>query len=1002
MAPGDTARPGRFPLGEAPVVPLEHTIEQVPGGKSVLFVSHFAEDRAGFVRRQTATAHGPIIRLVDEHVVGGFDGGDGTWSLVTSDGVRICLARFANASAEPSARGCVQQSPQAMARVGTRVLLLDAFVHRPPPDPPPPNPPRRKKKGKRSITLSAPRKPQPKLNVEVMGRWVTLLGEASGEPFSTGLRFTRPLEGMTLVDAAGRSDGVDVLWYQWKTPPKGVEPKGLGRASLVTGKLRIDGSWEPSTVQVLGEAELGYGYLEGWLQPRLVGDDTFTTFLALAGKGSQCAAVRLAPQTMLLAPGRAQCSVDVPGIIGGATPTAELAAALESIARASPRRAAGQPAIDAGQVSWAGDRGWFLSGTTAATGPSGATLRSAGRDGTMRDEAPAFAARRQRLAWSAIAADGEALAVIDARVQRVLPNGARGQALALPRALAGGIGERWLPSIDRGRAARIGSSWWSARGDVVRLLPEPLVVEPLRARAVADASVLVGGVEVGLFIEVLGARLRVSRLDPAGRLGVAMESAAAVRAGFDAVGRKQGGALLAGPGAGSGAGGGGRVATQVVGPDGLPRGASQATSLVLGEGELLVRMAALPGGGAWVADMGMRRVVWVDDDGREVGAASWPLETSAAECVDGAPARTHWPATEPGKMVRVPELAVPGTCVVGVPVWASDGMLRWVGARVSGIDSVAEVGIASVAGVGVGAVGTPAPSTTTTSSTSMSTSGGAAACPAEMVLAGTFCVDRFENTLVDQNDGALLPPDWPIAPGLIDFALAEWATGRARVGTLHARAWPLPHLPAWRWGTRPVPVAVPRFGARPNGYVSGNVATAACAAAGKRLCTPDEFLSACRGEADTQYPYGDTYQEGRCNVFREDHPAALLHDNASIGHLDPRLHRVTARGQPLYRETGRTSTCRSKWGDDAIYDMVGNVDEWVDEPGGAFAGGFFSRATKAGCDALITAHPKSYLDYSTGVRCCKNAVGVAAPVPATPAPAPDAPGSPPAPAAAVR
>ncbi|MEJ7733611.1 MAG: hypothetical protein WKG00_31005, partial [Polyangiaceae bacterium] len=522
---------------------LEHGIEAVPGNRSVLFVSQFAEERVAFVRRQTAAGRGPIIRLVGEHVVGGFDGGDGTWSLVTSDGLRICLARFADAAAEPSAHGCVEASPQAMARIGARVLLLDAFVHRPPPDPPPPSPPRRKKKGKRQMTISAPRKPQPKLNVEIMGRWTTLLGEASGEPFSTGLRFTRPLEGMTLVDAAGRTDGADVLWYQWKTPPKGVQPKGLGRANLVTGKLRIDGSWEPSSVQVLGEAELGYGYLEGWLGPRLIGNDTFNVFLSLAGKGSTCAAVRLAPQTMLLAPGRAQCSVDLPGVIGGATPTPELASALEAIARANPRRAAGQPGTDAGQVSWAGDRGWFLGG---------GLLRSAGRDGSMRDEAPAFPARRLRLAWGAFAADGEGLALVDGRTQRVLPNGLRGTGPALPRAVSGGLREPWLPRIDRGRVARIGGSWWSARGDVVRLLPEPMVVEPLRGRAVADASVLVGGVEVGLFVEVLGARLRVTRVDPAGRVGVAMESAAEVRAGFDAVMRRQGGALLAGPGAGAG------------------------------------------------------------------------------------------------------------------------------------------------------------------------------------------------------------------------------------------------------------------------------------------------------------------------------------------------------------------------------------------------------------------------------------------------------------------
>jgi hypothetical protein len=51
--------------------------------------------------------------------------------------------------------------------------------------------------------------------------------------------------------------------------------------------------------------------------------------------------------------------------------------------------------------------------------------------------------------------------------------------------------------------------------------------------------------------------------------------------------------------------------------------------------------------------------------------------------------------------------------------------------------------------------------------------------------------------------------------------------------------------------------------------------------------------------------------------------------------------------------------------------MVGNLDEWVEEPSGEFMGGFYSRGTKEGCDAAITAHPTSYYDYSLGVRCCR-------------------------------
>jgi hypothetical protein len=240
-------------------------------------------------------------------------------------------------------------------------------------------------------------------------------------------------------------------------------------------------------------------------------------------------------------------------------------------------------------------------------------------------------------------------------------------------------------------------------------------------------------------------------------------------------------------------------------------------------------------------------------------------------------------------------------------------------------------------------------------------------------VAGQFCVDRFESMLVDATTSEALSPDYPSTPNLLDAVLAEWTTGRNRTGNALARGFPLPFLPRWQRGAKIQPVAVARMGVRPSGYVTGLVAESACANAGKRLCSLDEFVTACRGEDDTLFPYGDSYIDGVCNVFREDHPASILHGNSSVGHLDPRLNRVRAAGKPLLRPTGATPECRSRWGNDAIYDMVGNLDEWVDEEGGAFAGGFYSRSTRSGCEALVTAHPKVYLDYSTGVRCCKDA-----------------------------
>jgi hypothetical protein len=310
---------------------------------------------------------------------------------------------------------------------------------------------------------------------------------------------------------------------------------------------------------------------------------------------------------------------------------------------------------------------------------------------------------------------------------------------------------------------------------------------------------------------------------------------------------------------------------------------------------------------------------------------------------------------------------------VGDPVWGVDGKLRWFESRVSGLDAMTELVAEEVDGIGE--VPTTKPSQDPDDSPPLAIVAPVSVCPSDMVsIAQQYCVDRFEAALADGATGLPLAPDFSVSPNLLEIALGEWATGREYVGDLHARALPLPPLPRWQRGTKLEPRATSRLGVRPSGYISGNVARAACQAVGKRLCTRAEFVMACRGEGDHAFPYGDDYEDDVCNVFRDDHPAAILHGNPSIGHLDPRLNRVVAKDGPMLRETGSLARCQSRWGGDSVYDMVGNLDEWVDDPSG-FAGGFYARSTRSGCDAMISTHPVQYFDYSTGVRCCKDANG---------------------------
>lgn len=244
-------------------------------------------------------------------------------------------------------------------------------------------------------------------------------------------------------------------------------------------------------------------------------------------------------------------------------------------------------------------------------------------------------------------------------------------------------------------------------------------------------------------------------------------------------------------------------------------------------------------------------------------------------------------------------------------------------------------------------------------------------CPSEMVRVEGFCIDRWEVSAIDRNTGERLSPFYPPLPKLLSMVRDFWLLERFRVGTQEARALPLPELSAWQRTHAFEPKAVSRARSVPQGYLSFYTAKKACENAGKRLCTHDEWLTACKGSAARRFPYGDAYRHGVCNVYRPIHPAFALHASASLGHLDPRLNLVVdGASGPLLRVTGEAAQCASVWGDDRIYDMVGNLDEWVDGEKPSFAGGFFSRSTTQGCEARVMSHGPTYFDYSTGTRCC--------------------------------
>lgn len=234
-------------------------------------------------------------------------------------------------------------------------------------------------------------------------------------------------------------------------------------------------------------------------------------------------------------------------------------------------------------------------------------------------------------------------------------------------------------------------------------------------------------------------------------------------------------------------------------------------------------------------------------------------------------------------------------------------------------------------------------------------------CSAEMALVEQSCVDRYEAHLLEPDAGGALVPHPPhLRPEGERYVAASCA------------------------------------GVKPQGLISQVEAARACENAGKRLCSVREWFRACTGSQHTTYPYGAHYEAGRCNVGKN-HLLSMLHGASSNlwsydDFNDPRLLQTPG----FLALTGEYDGCASTEG---VYDLVGNLHEWVADhvdaslasklpvaavaqrrigkhPGnGIFMGGFFSTLNQHGngCEFTTAAHATSYHDYSTGFRCCKDA-----------------------------
>ncbi len=211
----------------------------------------------------------------------------------------------------------------------------------------------------------------------------------------------------------------------------------------------------------------------------------------------------------------------------------------------------------------------------------------------------------------------------------------------------------------------------------------------------------------------------------------------------------------------------------------------------------------------------------------------------------------------------------------------------------------------------------------------------ASGCPREMARVGDSCVDRWEASLVEMLYGGGEIPWSPYAP-------------------------PNGHRVR----------AVSRAGVVPQGHISYREAKSACRNAGKRLCAPREWESACKGAAQTKFPYGDDYVAGMCVDTNRTTPNVTLYPASKAfsydGLNDPRLNQVPN----TLEKTGSAAACTNELG---VYDMVGNLHEWAADA--RFHGGYYLdvKTNGLGCEYVTGTHAGHYYDYSIGFRCCADA-----------------------------
>ena len=165
-------------------------------------------------------------------------------------------------------------------------------------------------------------------------------------------------------------------------------------------------------------------------------------------------------------------------------------------------------------------------------------------------------------------------------------------------------------------------------------------------------------------------------------------------------------------------------------------------------------------------------------------------------------------------------------------------------------------------------------------------------CPPDSVQVGPVCVDTYEASVwnIPAANTKLIAK---VKAGMATLAdLTSGGATQQSVSPSCAPSFPTTFPATGNWTAPLYAVSIP--GVQPTACVTWFQAEQACALSGKRLLTNQEWQRGAAGTPDPGTDNGTT----DCNI--------------------------SAAGNPV--NTGSRSNCKSSWG---IFDMVGNVDEWV-------------------------------------------------------------------------